>query len=372
MAMEMSPTRHPIMKMVGGKSSQQEWETPELDESKRVLTQDPFSLALMQEHLENEDDGEPEEEAVEETWASGLEAGDDGVEEAALAEWQEEVETQAIAELDGVLAKLPANALITREDTEETSDSEGSISEGVSESSHDEGWSGESDSSTETDSSKELEDEEDRHEILAAGVGEGADTLNKGQKRRLLDAVNQVIESAEIEKQQTQGIPRAPGPPRKLRVLEIFTWSCMLSMVAVTRGVWDAYEPVTLESGWNLEYRGVQDRAMDYLREVDPDLLVVAWPCSPWSVMQNANQRTPTQKRALAWKRAHSIEEHFLPSPRELSFGSAEGERQWLEKTQLRQRHGRRQKSRKQLLGCTWQGLTSVRWVLYTLRMVSR
>lgn len=43
----------------------------------------------------------------------------------------------------------------------------------------------------------ELDDEEDRHEILAAGVGEGADTLNKGQKRRLLDAVNQVIESAE-------------------------------------------------------------------------------------------------------------------------------------------------------------------------------
>ena len=307
MAMEMSPTRHPIMKMVVGKSSQQEWETPELDELKRVLTQDPFSLALMQEHLENEDDGELEEEAVE-TWASGLEAGDDGVEEAALAEWQEELETQAIAELDAVLAKLPANALITREETEETSDSEGSISEGVSESSHDEGWSGESDSSTETDSSKELDDEEDRHEILAAGVGEGADTLNKGQKRRLLDAVNQVIESAEveIEKQQTQRIPRAPGPPRKLRVLEIFTWSCMLSMVAVTRGVWDAYEPVTLEAGWNLEYRGVQDRAMDYLREVDPDLLVVAWPCSPWSVMQNANQRTPTQKRALAWKRAHS------------------------------------------------------------------
>ena len=152
MAMEMSPTRHPIMKMVVGKSSQQEWETPELDELKRVLTQDPFSLALMQEHLDNEDDGEPEEEAVE-TWASGLEAGDDGVEEAALAEWQEELETQAIAELDAVLAKLPANALITREETEETSDSEGSISEGVSESSHDEGWSGESDSSTETDSS---------------------------------------------------------------------------------------------------------------------------------------------------------------------------------------------------------------------------
>ena len=45
-------------------------------------------------------------------------------------------------------------------------------------------------------------------------------------------------------------------------------------------------------------YEG-QDKAMDYIKEVQPDLLMVAWPCGPWSSLQNINVRTEAQKLAL-------------------------------------------------------------------------
>lgn len=74
---------------------------------------------------------------------------------------------------------------------------------------------------------------------------------------------------------------------------------------AYQRG-WDAYEPITLESGWDLTQKQVQDEAFRYLERIDPDLIMVAWPCAPWSIMQNANMKTPTQVRILRLKRLRS------------------------------------------------------------------
>ena len=147
---------------------------------------------------------------------------------------------------------------------------------------------------------------EDRHEVLTAESGGGTDVLGKGQRRRLLDAVRKVLEAirTEVDEKKVERIPRPPKRPSgKFKVLEIFTWSCMLSMVAVSRGNWEAFEPISLESGWNLESPQCQERAMEHLQEVSPDLLMLAWPCSPWSILQNANQRTPTQRRQLRIRR---------------------------------------------------------------------
>ena len=98
-------------------------------------------------------------------------------------------------------------------------------------------------------------------------------------------------------------IPR--GLPIVWKILEVFTWSCMMSQVAVTRG-WQALEPVTIESGWDLRIPEVQEQAMQYIKETEPDFIVLAWPCGPWSQIQNINQRTDLQRRALRQKRALS------------------------------------------------------------------
>ena len=75
-----------------------------------------------------------------------------------------------------------------------------------------------------------------------------------------------------------------------------------MSLTAARMG-WEFLEPITLESGWDLTCRETQDRAMSYLKEVSPDLLVVAWPCSPWSPLQQLNVKTETQRRAPRAKR---------------------------------------------------------------------
>ena len=42
---------------------------------------------------------------------------------------------------------------------------------------------------------------------------------------------------------------------------------------------------------------------MNYIEAAAPDLIVLAWPCGPWSPLQALNQKTPMQRRALQMKR---------------------------------------------------------------------
>ena len=137
------------------------------------------------------------------------------------------------------------------------STSEGSISGGESETSHSEGQPMETESSTSSDESVEMD-----HEAMMSEAPGTTETLNKGQRRRVLDAVQKVAESAQDEiqarRQSRSKVPkRLPGP---WRIIEIFTWSCMLSQCAFYKG-WEAHEPVTLEAGWNLTRKADQDRA---------------------------------------------------------------------------------------------------------------
>ena len=222
--------------------------------------------------------------------------------EVSLAEWQLELETQAIHVLDGVVARLPQEALVSVKldgSDKEQESSEGSVSEGESETTHSAG------SAVETDSSTSSEEED--HEVLTGDLGLPTEPLGKGQRRRLLDAVHRIGEAAhqgvqEKKARETGLNRRLPGP---WRMVEIFTWTCMMTQCAYQRG-WDTYEPVTLESGWDLTNKQVQDEAFRYLERIDPDFIMIAWPCAPWSIMQNANMRTPTQIRILKLKRLRS------------------------------------------------------------------
>ena len=86
------------------------------------------------------------------------------------------------------------------------------------------------------------------------------------------------------------------------RVLELFTWTCMISLCAVHRGNWEMMEPISLPN-WDLFRADDREAAIQYLRKADPDLLVVAWPCGPWSVLQGLGNKTPQQLHQLGLKR---------------------------------------------------------------------
>ena len=69
----------------------------------------------------------------------------------------------------------------------------------------------------------------------------------------------------------------------------------MLSMVAMERG-WDVWQPASLETGFDLETREGQDQCWAYLEKIQPDAVGFAFPCDPWTQMQNVNQRTEEQR----------------------------------------------------------------------------
>ena len=64
-------------------------------------------------------------------------------------------------------------------------------------------------------------------------------------------------------------------------------------------GVW---EPISLPN-WDMLQDDQQQQALDYLARTDPDLLVVAWPCGPWSPLQDFGYKTKAQRVKLAEKR---------------------------------------------------------------------
>ena len=130
----------------------------------------------------------------------------------------------------------------------------------------------------------------------APEIPEFVKTLAQGAKKRLVRAATAVQEAFASETQrepkgekQTPKRKRRPGP---LRLLEICTWTAMVSQVARSRG-WQVGEPVNLESGFNPFTVGGQRRCNDYLRSFQQDAVVFAFPCTTWSVMHQLNQRTP-------------------------------------------------------------------------------
>ena len=83
-------------------------------------------------------------------------------------------------------------------------------------------------------------------------------------------------------------------------------WTCMVTKAAHYNG-WEAFEPITLP-GWDLNVAEVRAKAREYLVQIDPDFVVIAPPCGPWSQVQLLNQRTPLQVRELQLKREEARE----------------------------------------------------------------
>eukprot|EP00435_Cladocopium_sp_Y103_P022629 s3897_g5.t1 len=161
------------------------------------------------------------------------------------------------------------------------------------------------DSSDESTSSEEEELIAD--DVMMAGSAGDTEYLTKGQKRRLLSATKQVSEAVVMERQRfrkEKEVPRVRRLKTGFKIMEIFTWSCMLSRFAYGLG-WEYLEPVTLP-GWDLIDPKIQIEAHEYIDKQDPDFVMLAWPCGPWSLLQNLNGRTWTQREALLQKRETS------------------------------------------------------------------
>ena len=148
-------------------------------------------------------------------------------------------------------------------------------------------------------------------------------SVGKGGRRHIRSNAKLIAEQMEVELRNREDLEKQrrkrvvdPSPEKPLkppyparrpgpwRFCEIFTWSCMLTLMAGEMG-WMSFQPVTFPE-WDLRDSKDRGRARDYLRTMDPDFLFIAFPCGPWSRLQKLNAKTPYQCRRLAEKQRES------------------------------------------------------------------
>ena len=234
-----------------------------------------------------------------------------------MARWQKKSESETINLLD--VMGVDCFRATTSKDDDDTST--GSISERESETSHEGGLPLNSSEEETTETEDDMTDE-----VMIAGSAGDTEYLGKGQKRRLLAAAKNISEgrsrpSATSSRRRRRSLEYA-GLRTGYTILEIFTWSCMLSRFAYGLG-WEYLEPVTLP-GWDLTDPKVQYEAHQYIDRVDPDFIMLAWPCGPWSPLQKIESKDLDPARS-----SQTQTEHFEEAAEVLSSSLFEETTEW-------------------------------------------
>ncbi len=268
--MVLTSTRHPGLDLLDF-GSQLNFDTPGLKTLHDQLVQHPHMFAFVTNQ-------ETDEEEVDQDTASEAQ------------ELSSVASDPEVWELVEDLNSLPLPLRDVKED-EESSEQES----GWSSTSHEFGRTPEDETETEE---SEVEESLHANPAFYTKVGKVC-TMSKGVKRKTRHHASEIKEAMMSSKQ----IPRSPAMPKPVRpkepfkVLEIFTWTMAVTMIAVSRG-WIGQEPVTLPR-WDLRKSEDRAEAFQYLVRSEPDLLVLAWPCTVWSPLQFLGHMTEERHQRL-------------------------------------------------------------------------
>ena len=283
--MQLTSTRHPGLDLLdfGGEPN---FEKPELQRLLEQLSTKPHLFAFVTEEHGGESEGESSN-------SFGSEAEEDEADSGTSDSGQEE-----LWELVGDLEKANLPFRKTQADWKEDEMTEEET--GWSETSHE---FGRQESSSEEEIS-EVEVEEHEKELqhvqgaFLSRIGEVC-TLKKGSKRRIRHGIREIKEVmvGKTTIPRSPPMPRPTPPKKPYKVLEVFTWTMAVTMMAVGRG-WIGQEPVTLPR-WDLRDAADRASAYQYLVKEEPDLLVLAWPCTVWSPLQYLGHMTEERHEKL-------------------------------------------------------------------------
>jgi hypothetical protein len=98
--------------------------------------------------------------------------------------------------------------------------------------------------------------------------------LKKGVKKR----INRVVEAL---------MAAYESPTKAFVVTEVWIWKRQILREAEKRPGWKAGTAISVETGFDLRTEKGQRDAWKVLESESPDLVVLAFPCGPWSVLQN-------------------------------------------------------------------------------------
>ena len=168
----------------------------------------------------------------------------------------------------------------------------------------------------ESESDEEEVHQERFHQTFVAEVKKAY----KGVRSKLGHVANEMNkafreEEAEKVRRKKESIPREPQVQetrkrkRNWTVVEIFSWTRAISIMASLHS-WTASEPICLPH-WDILKSQDREDALNYLDQLDPDLMVIAWPCTVWSPLQafgswqreKLEERREEQREALGFVR---------------------------------------------------------------------
>lgn len=266
--MVLTTTRHPGLDLLDY-GPMESFHGKELDGLKSHLIQDPYAFAFVAGEEATMSESEEEAEEIQE-FEDEIEAEKEQYQDDELERLLEDMERAEVHLHEKKVPDAPGD-----ESTEDECDGESTTSHefGVE-------WNEEESTDEEIEERREASSE-----VFWTKIGALA-TMTKGKKRRVRSSIKEV--KSLVPKTPTVPRPmKKPGvakPQRPYKVLEIFTWTLSITLAAVHRG-WQGCEPITLPR-WDL--RSVEDRrlAFEYLAKAEPDLLVLAWPCTVWSPLQ--------------------------------------------------------------------------------------
>ena len=124
---------------------------------------------------------------------------------------------------------------------------------------------------------------------------------DQGHVRSLQRGQTQLLKKGVQHAQKGQSLLKeAAGAPseRKFCLLEIFGTSVSLFASSTD---WIALEPVDLLCGCDINSKHEQDRVLQQLDAMSPDLVLICPPCGPWSSLQAINDQA-----VVVWKRLMS------------------------------------------------------------------
>ena len=226
--MRLTPTRHPAINLLDfkkGTEGPQFWSCENIKKTLEVLKDSPQTWAFISADHHEETSSEEEEDEVSQD--GGETESDDGERKRMLRGWMDR--------LDQHLAELPIRTQDLHEDEDEEDLIPGYTTDGTV-TSHEFGIDLEE---------SEDESEEEHVELVAEEFPKKM--LSKHEKRRVTQHLSVLNECYEAEKQRKKKMqiseaevfevsPCRSLKGRRFTILEVFTWSCMVSLVAVEQG----------------------------------------------------------------------------------------------------------------------------------------
>ena len=135
--------------------------------------------------------------------------------------------------------------------------------------------------------------------------------LQRGRKKRLqraskgvADALTSESRRAEYKEPTNKTASRAPRS-HLWKFMEIFSWTLVLSREAASQG-WQVAPSISLETGYDLYTKSGRMRAWKQFITEKPDAVAVAWPCDPWTAMNNYQANRPDFQEKLKIRQEQS------------------------------------------------------------------